>query len=84
MKAFFLRFNYKNDDVCFFVWVYEIEQYKLKVERCFASISNQWGHLICLIQGAAILIEQALAMMVKQCNDQTDKRYKHSIERWHC
>ena len=57
-----------------------MEHYKLKVERCFTSISNHWGCLICLIQGAAILIEQALAI-VQQCNDHTDKR---SIERSHC
>ena len=37
------RFDFLNDDVCFFVWIYEIEQFKLKVGRCFALISNQWG-----------------------------------------
>ena len=34
------RFNFRNDDVCFFVWIYEMEQFKLKVGRCFALISN--------------------------------------------
>ena len=63
-----------------FVWIYEMEQFKLKVERCFALISNQWGNLICLLQGAAIFIERALAI-AQQCNDHTDK---HSLERSHC
>ena len=57
-----------------------MEHYKLKVERCFTLISHQLGCLICLIQDAAILIEQALAI-VQQCNDHTDER---SIERSHC
>ena len=35
------RFDFRNDDVCFFVWVYEIELFELKVGRCFALISNQ-------------------------------------------
>ena len=48
------RFGYRNDDVCFFVWIYEMEQFKLKVGRSFALISNQWGDLICLLLGAAI------------------------------
>ena len=30
------------------------------------------GRLICLLQGVAIFIEQALAI-VQQCNDHTDK-----------
>ena len=34
--------------------MYEMEQFKLKVGRCFALISNQWGNFICLLQGAAI------------------------------
>ena len=59
----FFKFDYLNDNVYFFVWIYKMEQYKLKVERCFASISNQWGRLICLIQGVAILIEQALTIV---------------------
>ena len=37
------RFNFRNDDVCFFVWIYELEQFKLKVGRCFALISNHLG-----------------------------------------
>ena len=27
-------FDFPNDDVLFFVWIYEMEQFKLKVERC--------------------------------------------------
>ena len=50
----YFRFDFRNDDVCFFVWVNEIEQFKLKVGRYFALISNQWWDLICLLQGAAI------------------------------
>ena len=48
------RFDFWNDDVCFFVWIYEMEQFKLKVGMCFALISNQFGDLICLLLGAAI------------------------------
>ena len=48
------RFDFRNDDVCFFVWLYEMEQFRLMVERCFALISNQWGDLVCLLLGAAI------------------------------
>ena len=48
------RFDFRNDDVCFFVWIYEMEQFKLKVGRCFALISNQSENLICLLMGAAI------------------------------
>ena len=35
------RFDFRNDDVCFFVWIYEMEQFKLKVGMCFGLISNQ-------------------------------------------
>ena len=57
-----------------------MEQFKLKVGRCFALISNNFGDLICLLLGAAIFIERALAI-VQQCNDNTDKR---SAERSNC
>ena len=30
------------------VWINEMEQFKLKVGRCFALISNHLGDLICL------------------------------------
>ena len=33
-----------------------MDQFKLKVEMCFALLSNQWGHLICLLLGAAIFL----------------------------
>ena len=33
------RIDFRNDDVCFFVWVYEMKQFKLKVGRYFAI----WG-----------------------------------------
>ena len=74
------RFDFGNDDVCFFVRISEMEQFKLKVGRCFVLISNQLGDLICLLLGAAIFIERELAI-VQQCNDHTDKR---SLERSHC
>ena len=35
------RFDFWDDDV--FVCIYEMEQSKLKVERCFAFLSNRWG-----------------------------------------
>ena len=57
-----------------------MEQFKLKVGRCFALISNQLGDLIYLLLGAAIFIERALAI-VQQCNDHTDKR---SLGLSHC
>ena len=37
-----------------FFWIYEMEQFKLKVGRFFALTSNQWWDLICLLLGAAI------------------------------
>ena len=48
------RFNFWNDDLYFFVWIYEMEQFKLKLGRCFTLISNQCGDLICLLLGGAI------------------------------
>ena len=57
-----------------------MEQFKLKVGRCFALISNHLGDLIFLLLDAAIIfIEQALAI-VQQFNDHTDKG---SLERLH-
>ena len=37
------KFDFRNDDLCFFVWIYEMEQFKLKVGWCYALIFNQWG-----------------------------------------
>ena len=51
---YYFRFDFWNNDVCFFVWIYEIKQFKMKGERYFAFLSNQLGRLICLLQGAAI------------------------------
>ena len=46
----YFRFNFWDDDVCFFVWIYEMEQLKLKVGGCFALLfDNRWG-LICLLR----------------------------------
>ena len=59
----YFRFGFRNEYVCFFVRVYETEQFKLKVGRCFALISNQWRDLICLLQGAAFFIERAHAIV---------------------
>ena len=56
-----------------FVWIYEMEQFKLKVGQCFALISNHLGDLIFLLLGAAIFIERALTI-VQQCNNHIDKR----------
>ena len=55
MHAIFADSTFGTDDVCFFVSIYEMEQVKLKVGRCFALISKQLGDLICLLLGAAIL-----------------------------
>ena len=53
---------------------------KWKVERCFRFDLQPMGDLICLLLGAAIFVERALAI-VQQCNDHTDKC---SLERSHC
>ena len=45
------RFNFWNDDVCFFVWIYEMKQFKLKVGRCFALISNHLGGFDLFVTG---------------------------------
>ena len=50
----YFQIGFWNDDVCFFVWIYETDQFKLKVERCFTLLSNRYRHLICLLLGAAI------------------------------
>ena len=50
------RFDFRNVDVCFFACIYEMEQFKLKIGRCLALISDQWGDLICLLLGAAIFL----------------------------
>ena len=50
-----------------------MEQFQLKVERCFRFDFQSKGDLICLLRGAAIFIERALAI-IQQCNDHTDKR----------
>ena len=60
LSAQFFIFDFWNDYVCFFVWKYAIKQSKLQVKRYFALLSKQWMLLICLLQGAAIFIEQAL------------------------
>ena len=80
MHTIFSDSIFGNDDVCFNVRIYEMEPFKLKVERGVALISNPWDEMICLLLGAAIFIERALAI-VQQCNDHTDKR---SLESSHC
>ena len=76
-----VRFNFRNDDVCFFVWIYEMGQFKLKVERCFALITNHlWGFDLFVTGRRHFFIERALAI-VQQCNNHTDKR---SVERSNC
>ena len=75
------RFDFQND----FVRVNEMEQFTLKVGRCFAFIFNQLGGGgggICFVcyWAQPFIIERALAI-VQQCNDHNDKR---SLERSHC
>ena len=60
--------------------IYEMEQFKLKVGRCFALISNHLGGFDLFVTGRCICIERALAI-VQQCNDNNDKR---SAERSNC
>ena len=58
-----------------------MEQFKLKVGKCFAVISNHLGGFDLFVTGHRhFFIERALAI-VQQCNDHTDKR---SLERLHC
>ena len=59
-----------------------MEQFKLKVGRCFALISNHWGGEFELFVTVRryFFIERALAV-AQQCNDRNDKR---SLERSHC
>ena len=57
-----------------------MEQFKLKVERCFHFDFQPTGVLICLLLCAAIFIERALAI-IQQCHDHTDK---HSLEHSYC
>ena len=39
-----------------FVWIYGMEQSKLKAERCFRFDFQPMGDLICLLLGAAIFL----------------------------
>ena len=57
------RFNFRNDDVCFFVWIYETEQFKLKVGRCFALNSNHLGGFDLFVTGRRhfLLSERSLS-----------------------
>ena len=59
-----------------------MEQFTLKVGRCFAFIFNQLGGGICFVcyWAQPFIIERALAS-VQQCKDLNDKR---SLERSHC
>ena len=80
MHAIFSDLIFRNDDICYFVWIYEMKQVKLKLERCFCLYFQPIGGLVCLLLSAAIFIERGLAI-VQQCNDHT---YKRSLERSHC
>ena len=51
MHAIFSDSILGNDDVCFFLWIYEIEQFKLKVRRCFALISTHLGGFNLFVTG---------------------------------
>ena len=45
------RFDFRNGDVCFFVWIYEMEEFKLRVGRSFALISNHLGGYDLFVTG---------------------------------
>ena len=47
----------------FFVWIYEMEQFKLKVGRCFALISNHLGGFDLFVTGRRhfLLSERSLS-----------------------
>ena len=51
-----------------------MEQSKLKLEGCFRFDFQPMGDLICLLLGAAIFIERALAIVQQCIIDHTDKR----------
>ena len=58
-----------------------MEQFKLKVGRCFALISNHLGGFDLFVTGRRhFFIERALAI-VQQCDNNIDKR---SAERSNC
>ena len=58
-----------------------MEQFKLKVGRCFALISNHLGGFDLFVTGRRhFFIERVLAI-VQQCNNNIDKR---SAERSNC
>ena len=61
-------------------YIYEMEQFKLKVGRWFALISNRWREFDLFVTGRShFVIERELAI-IQQCHDHTDKR---SFERSH-
>ena len=47
----YFQIQLSDDDVCFFVWIYEMEQFKLKVGQCFALISNHFGEFDLFVTG---------------------------------
>ena len=51
------RFDFRNEDVCFFMWLYENEQFELKVGRCFGLISNQFD--LCVIGRSHFLLSRS-------------------------
>ena len=73
------RFNFRNEDVCFFVWIYEMEQFKLKVGRCFALISNHLGGFDLFVTGRRhfLLSERSLSfnnVVITLTNARTNAR----------
>ena len=74
------RFDFRNDDGCFCVWIYEMEQFKLKVGRCFTLVSNQWGDLICVLLGRSqfLLSERSLSFNIVMIT-QTSTRWSARI-----
>ena len=57
-----------------------MEQFNLKVGRCFALVSNQWGDLICLLLGRSqfLLSERSLSFNIVMIT-QTSTRWSARI-----
>ena len=57
------RFDFWNNDVCFFVWMYQMKPFKLKVEGCFAFLFlTIWAFDLFVTGRRHLIFERALAI----------------------
>ena len=73
------RFGYRNDDVCFFAWIYEMKQFKVKVGRSFALISNQWAISFVCYWAKPFLLSDRLLSFNNVMITQTSARWSARI-----